>query len=127
MFYAPNNYFKWFKDNIKNIVRSIGRLAVDYDDYDGSIDSIRYFEGKYFMDLYLVSDSTDTNKSISLDELLRLNSGDTFKYRYVDNNRMKYCDDPDDAIFVCAVHDLDAMAQQVFNYVKQEIELDHIS
>lgn len=126
MVQTPSDYFAWLKNNIKNILKSNPdkEIRIKYHDWSGSIDGMYYSSKKniYWMNVYMQSGNSDTNDADYLDNLLRLSSRDSYSYRYVDNDAMRYCRDTDDAIYRCRVDDLDALAEDVYNEVKDSIE-----
>lgn len=120
----PNNYFKWIKDNIKNILKNNPDklINVNYSDWSGSIKSLIYNTDlrKFIVQCYLQSGSSDMDKSDVLVNLIKLSPTDTYRNTYYSDNSYAYRDS-DDAVYTCVVKDLNAFGEKLFNVIKEDI------
>lgn len=120
----PNNYFKWVKDNIKDILKNNPDklINVNYSDWSGAIKSLLYNTDlrKFIVQCYLQSGSSDMDKSDVLINLIKLSSSDTYRNTYYSDNAYAYRDS-DDATYTCVVKDLNAFGEKLFNVIKEDI------
>lgn len=116
----PTNYFKWVKENIKDILHNNPDklIKVNYNDWSGAIKSLYYNTDvkKYMVQCYLQSDSSDMDKSDILENLIRLSPDDTYRCTYSEDNSYS-----DSSMYTCVVKDLNAFGEKLFNVIKEDI------
>jgi len=118
----PSDYWQWFCNNIKKLIDNNPgiNIPINYSDWSGQVEyAFKSSDGKYYISLYLQSGNSDTGADDYLSKLTNLRSRDTYSYRYVDNRNISWVPDPDDCIYTCTVHDLDALAKKAYNTAKK--------
>lgn len=119
----PSNYFQWFKDYIKIILKNNPdkKIYCDFSDWSGAIKDLYYDSsyGKYFIHVYMQSGSSDRDDTDTLDHLTSLSPSDKYKFTYTDRG---YTDYHEDAYYSCVVSDLNTFAEKLFNVIKENIQ-----
>jgi len=69
-----SDYYKWFNDNICEVLRNNVnyKLDINYGDFNGSIDNLFYQQatGKYMMTVTLKSSQHEIKRELSMNDIL---------------------------------------------------------
>ena len=125
MLTTPSDYYTWMRTYIYKILDNNEKIRHRYVDEgrygaNGIVDEIYKYKSNYYAEIVTWSGSTDGSANVPLSDILRDRRG--YSYRYVDNDRMKYVRDTDDAIFRSSIDDIDEFCKSTFNAVKADIE-----
>ena len=98
------------------------RLIIDMQmkDVNGIVNGIYKYKSNYYAEIVTWSGSTDSSANVPLSDILRDHRG--YSYRYVDNDRMQYVRDTDDAVFRSSIDDIDEFCKYTFEAIKSDIE-----
>ena len=125
MLSTPSDYYSWMRTYIYKILDNNEKINYRYVDEgrygaNGIVNGIYKYKSNYYAEIVTWSGSTDGSADVPLSDILRDRRG--YSYRYVDNDRMKYVRDTDDAIFRSSINDIDEFCKSTFNAVKADIE-----
>ena len=125
MLSTPSDYYSWMKTYIYKILDNNEKINYRYVDEghygaNGIVNGIYKYKSNYYAEIVTWSGSTDSSANVPLSDILRDRRG--YSYRYVDNDRMQYVRDTDDAIFRSSIDDIDEFCKSTFNAVKADIE-----
>ena len=125
MLSTPSDYYSWMKTYIYKILDNNEKINYRYVDEghygaNGIVNGIYKYKSNYYAEIVTWSGSTDGSADVPLSDILRDRRG--YSYRYVDNDRMKYVRDTDDAIFRSSINDIDEFCKSTFDAVKADIE-----
>ena len=125
MLSTPSDYYSWMKTYIYKILDNNEKINYRYVDEghygaNGIVNGIYKYKSNYYAEIVTWSGSTDGSADVPLSDILRDRRG--YSYRYVDNDRMKYVRDTDDAIFRSSINDIDEFCKSTFEAIKSDIE-----
>ena len=125
MLSTPSDYYSWMRTYIYKILDNNEKINYRYVDEgrygaNGIVNGIYKYKSNYYAEIVTWSGSTDGSADVPLSDILRDRRG--YSYRYVDNDRMKYVRDTDDAIFRSSINDIDEFCKSTFDAVKADIE-----
>ena len=125
MLSTPSDYYSWMRTYIYKILDNNEKINYRYVDEgrygaNGIVNGIYKYKSNYYAEIVTWSGSTDGSANVPLSDILRDRRG--YSYRYVDNDRMKYVRDTDDAIFRSSINDIDEFCKSTFDAVKADIE-----
>lgn len=125
MLSTPSDYYSWMKTYIYKILDNNEKINYRYIDEgrygaNGIVNGIYKYKSNYYAEIVTWSGSTDSSANVPLSDILRDRRG--YSYRYVDNDRMQYVRDTDDAVFRSSIDDIDEFCKSTFEAIKSDIE-----
>lgn len=125
MLSTPSDYYSWMKTYIYKILDNNEKINYRYVDEghygaNGIVNGIYKYKFNYYAEIVTWSGSTDSSANVPLSDILRDRRG--YSYRYVDNDRMQYVRDTDDAVFRSSIDDIDEFCKSTFEAIKSDIE-----
>lgn len=125
MLSTPSDYYSWMKTYIYKILDNNEKINYRYVDEghygaNGIVNGIYKYKSNYYAEIVTWSGSTDSSANVPLSDILRDRRG--YSYRYVDNDRMQYVRDTDDAVFRSSIDDIDEFCKSTFEAIKSDIE-----
>lgn len=125
MLSTPSDYYSWMKTYIYKILDNNEKINYRYVDEghygaNGIVNGIYKYKSNYYAEIVTWSGSTDSSANVLLSDILRDRRG--YSYRYVDNDRMQYVRDTDDAVFRSSIDDIDEFCKSTFEAIKSDIE-----
>lgn len=125
MLSTPSDYYSWMRTYIYKILDNNEKINYRYVDEgrygaNGIVNGIYKYKSNYYAEIVTWSGSTDGSADVPLSDILRDRRG--YSYRYVDNGRMQYVRDTDDAVFRSSINDIDEFCKYTFETIKSDIE-----